>query len=725
MCGYRTRAPQSSLSTHVLSSVIRPGKQSHMFKSHLLRSAGIAVAAAAASAPAMAQTAQIPSSDTIVITASRTAQNVNDIPSVVEVVDARALADTPGLFVTDLIKKNASVDVIEYPGGQSGIGLRGFRPQFSGVNQRVLVLIDGRPAGATSMGNIATAGLERVEILKGSASAIYGPSAMGGVVNYITRRSEGDVGGEVSIGYGSFNALRTTARVGGALNDTFSFDLGLTRFEQGEDYKIGEGGNTYTDFVQGHGAKRGNTEFRQYNIFARAGVNFDDNWKLQARFLGFDAPDTETPGAESDKDRAYADKLETNYGGDISLTGRVGDHALTGVVYDTVEQFKSADKPPGARERVSLMRETRFNGVQVQDNWKLSDGYELVVGADYGKAESRTTSYNPANGVQTGSSTPFSDRETAGIFADITARWFDDRLIFNLGGRYDEIKSTVLQSPLRADLAPGQATFVTFNPRAGIVFRPDPDGPVRIHASAGTGFVAPEANQLASLATQVVGAQTRITRGNPNLNPEESESYDIGVGYDGDLFGLDVTWFRMDVKDRISSVITTQTAALRVTSYENALGSVAEGIEAEAHFDIGPLFGASRDTWTINSSATYYLTRDEEVSTGVRTINNVAKFKINGSIGYDDGVFALRAGGRHVEGMEDNDFSSGRYFSNGLGGQYEYPSFLVYDITGRWRFLQNNELSVKIDNLADEYYFEKADYPLPGRSLFIEYKRQF
>lgn len=117
--------------------------------------------------------------------------------------------------------------------------------------------------------------------------------------------------------------------------------------------------------------------------------------------------------------------------------------------------------------------------------------------------------------------------------------------------------------------------------------------------------------------------------------------------------------------------------------------------------------------------------RNEEVSTGVRNINNVAKFKINASVGYDDGVFSVRAGGRHVEGMEDNDFSSGRYFTNGLGGQYEYPSFLVFDLTGRWRIFEGHELSVKIDNLTDEYYFEKADYPLPGRSLFVEYKHQF
>ena len=69
------------------------------------------------------------------------------------------------------------------------------RLMLTGRVQRVLILVDGRPAGATSMGNIAAAGIERVEVLKGSASALYGASAMGGVVNFITRKSEGAVAG--------------------------------------------------------------------------------------------------------------------------------------------------------------------------------------------------------------------------------------------------------------------------------------------------------------------------------------------------------------------------------------------------------------------------------------------------------------------------------------------------------------------------------------------------
>ncbi len=75
---------------------------------------------------------------------------------------------TPSADLTDIVRKTAAVDVIQYPNLSSGIGIRGFRPQFSGLNQRTLLLIDGRPAGATNLSQINLNGIERIEVLKGA-----------------------------------------------------------------------------------------------------------------------------------------------------------------------------------------------------------------------------------------------------------------------------------------------------------------------------------------------------------------------------------------------------------------------------------------------------------------------------------------------------------------------------------------------------------------------------
>ncbi len=139
-----------------------------MLKARLFRGVGATLvlsAAAAAASGGVASAQSGPDSEgsreTVVVTASRAEQNIADIPATIEVINEDDLLNTTGVDITDVLKKNSSVDVIQYPGGLAGVGLRGFRPEFSGTNKRVLVLIDGRPAGAESMGNIATAGLAR------------------------------------------------------------------------------------------------------------------------------------------------------------------------------------------------------------------------------------------------------------------------------------------------------------------------------------------------------------------------------------------------------------------------------------------------------------------------------------------------------------------------------------------------------------------------------------
>jgi outer membrane receptor protein involved in Fe transport len=106
-------------------------------------------------------------SEDVVVTGRRVASQVADSPRKIEVVDATDLERTIAADLTDALKKNAGVDVIQYSGVLSGIGIRGFRPQFSGINKRSLLLIDGRPAGATNLGTVRLDGIDRIEVLRG------------------------------------------------------------------------------------------------------------------------------------------------------------------------------------------------------------------------------------------------------------------------------------------------------------------------------------------------------------------------------------------------------------------------------------------------------------------------------------------------------------------------------------------------------------------------------
>ena len=150
----------------------------------------------------------------MVVSVTRAAVLPGEIPQKIEVVSERELDLATGDELVDVLKREAALDVIQYPGLLAGVGIRGFRPQFSGINQRTLLLIDGRPAGLTNLAAIDLHTVERVEVLKGPASALYGSNAMGGAVNIITRRSRGPLAAEVRTEYGSWETFRGSVAAG-------------------------------------------------------------------------------------------------------------------------------------------------------------------------------------------------------------------------------------------------------------------------------------------------------------------------------------------------------------------------------------------------------------------------------------------------------------------------------------------------------------------------------
>jgi len=136
----------------------------------------------------------------MVVTATRSEVKKEEVPAVVDIIYPMDLETTVDRNIVRVLKKNASIDVIDYPGVLSGISIRGFRPEFSGITKHSLVLIDGRPAGATNLATILKENVERIEILKGPASSLYGGEAMGGVVNIITKKSKGKIKTSLRLG---------------------------------------------------------------------------------------------------------------------------------------------------------------------------------------------------------------------------------------------------------------------------------------------------------------------------------------------------------------------------------------------------------------------------------------------------------------------------------------------------------------------------------------------
>lgn len=644
--------------------------------------------------------------DAVVVTGRRTASRPEDTPQRIEVIDAKDIDRTPTRELADLLKKNGSVDVIQYPGNLSGIGIRGFRPEFSGINKRSLLLIDGRPAMATNLSLVNLDQVERVEVMKGPASALYGSQAMGGVVNLITRESRGALSGMGQVAVGEFDSRELRGRIGGALSPSLDADYVGSWFDQG-------------DFRMGNGDVRPNTAYRQQNHALRLGLDLAPDWRLTARTDLYRGRDIATPG-----DLAYGLNQQSNkdmdrQGSDLRLNGRLGAHHVSATVFagrqwyqTTTRTSTSASVQPYLPYR-SFEEDLHWHGAQLQDVWDWRAGTSLVFGVDTESARSVTLSYNP-NGTRKGPFSADNARDTTGLYAQNTWTLNGGSTVVYAGLRQDRIRVETLDTPYKTGFTPTAASFTATNPSAG--FKQSLQALVAnlsLHGTVGKGFVTPSASELTGEATTVVAGRNEITRGNPNLKPESSVTWDLGATWAAGSWFLDATVFDTRVRDKIARDGGTQIDANnKVFTYVNATGARMQGLELEARWQFAK-------AWRLSAGGTRFFHARQQVSGGWEDVNNVAKHTVRMALDLDDGPWSGRLGARCVGRTKDQDWV------NGSGRQVQYGGYAVWDLSARWRIDARQSVALAVDNLFDRFYAEKYGFPQPGRNLKASYRHDF
>ena len=693
-----------------------------------------------------------------------------------DVITRADIERTPQTGVVDVLKKLAAVDVIQYPSLLAGVGIRGFRPQTGGLQQRTLVLLDGRPSGAYNLALLDLQSVERVEVLKGPASALYGSSAMGGVVNVVTRRSTGAPAGSVSASYGTFQTSELAARAGGAFAGRLDGDVSLRLYEQGDDYRIGEG-NAFRRLVGGDSARklyptgakparwvgdtvgdgvvRGFSTFRTRSGAARAGASLGGGLRADVRGELFRAHDVLSPGdvyALGTNSTGDGRKNVARRSGDLALSGTVGAHAPLARVYAAREDGENYDAP-GRASFVSFGSEIRTAGAQLQDAVRLG-GHTLVAGVDYTRSGVESRRYARADGGvgEIGTFSPNSRVGSLAAFTETRLRFLDGRLTGYVGGRLDRVTLDLLATPLRPDVTAGRERFDAFNPSGGLQVEVAPG--LRLHGTAGRAFVAPDAFGRAGFARTVVSNVATITVGNPALGPERSVTVDGGLSVERPAWGLDadVTYFRTAVDDRVTRARASFTAATRPTAADgtpvgrvetsvNAGGADIRGLEMRAGYDVGRATGRPFSL-RVFGNATRVFRAEERTpaasidaarfarargfdaaqvfdafvfsdTSAVAPIRNVASLTLTSGLEYDDRRrISGRLAGRYVGRRRDADFSDAADVSD-----IEYPPFLVLDLTAGVRLRGRYQLSALASNLTDENYYEKRGYNLPGRAV--------
>ncbi len=639
--------------------------------------------------------------DEMVVTATRSEEKIKEIPAKVEIINEQEIALTSGNTLTEQLKKSNSISVIEYPGVLAGIGIRGFRPEFSGITKHSLILVNGRPSGATNLATLLTDNVKRIEVLKGPASSLYGAEAMGGVINIITKKTTRKFIAKAEAGLGSFETNFQKAALGGPLAEGFDFDFSAGRYDQRGDIKMGD-----------DGATRHNTSYRTQNGDLRLGTDLGETWRVDVKGNLYQGRDIETPGDLAYGDSQSGKKDIDNYGIDIQAEGELGANNELGITnYITREEsdyYKNHFYGLPVPTYRSYASEINWYGTQFKDTYSWG-AHKFISGIDYQYIEKKSRSYR-TNGKRKAPWSPDEARTNIAGYLESVWKFLDQRMTLTGGGRYDFFKVETLATPYKTDFKPNSADFTYFSPRAGLNY--GFDNGLRLHTTLGQAFVPPNAGQLASYSERRVGNITMVTKGNPDLDPENSTTWDIGSGYDNPELGLsfDFTYFYTDVNDRI----TRKTVGF-TTTFINSLGAEIQGIEAAASFNLGKVLHWGRDLkFYLNS--TNIIKAEEELPGGsTKDIYNVADYTYNYGVKYDDGMVDGDFHFRSVGKMRDTDWVTPGY------PETEYPVFTVADLVLGVNFYKHHKITFTVDNLFDEDYYEKKGFPKPGRAFFVSY----
>ncbi len=526
------------------------------------------VFAAATSAAAQDKTLD---KETLVVTANRSETSLWESPATIQVIDRQTLQNSTNVSLADDLQDIPGVEVTDNAlAGRKQIRIRGE------ASSRVLILIDGQEVTYQRAGQNYGAGLlidesalERIEVIKGPYSVLYGSQAIGGVVNFITKKG-GDkpLAGSVKTVYNSATAgWEESAAAWGSI-DNFDYRINGSYSDQGD-----------RDTPDG---RLPNTNFRNNSQALWLGYNFDrqkiglslDRYKLATQTYfedpegQYDAFSVKIPKLEREKIGLFYDY---DVGGDYLKKIHLDAYNQTIERKFENEVATTQTIPSPLIQALTVRNQTHTNdkqytqGVTLQSSFSLPANNNLVVGTQYQRDKvKQTTDSHTRQTAATG----FFDTQTAtlshneseqsnvSLFAQNDWR-FVDNWTWSVGARQYWLNSKLIGS----DSQTTQSGVTGFQSIGGnsihdnelvtsTSLRYSGFDKLELRAAFAQGYVFPTLNQL-FMQTSAGGS---VTYGNPNLKAEHSNNYELGARYKGNMWLIDGAIYYSEAKDYIASI---------------------------------------------------------------------------------------------------------------------------------------------------------------------------
>jgi vitamin B12 transporter len=617
----------------------------------------------------------------VVVTATRVPLQREALPTPVSVLTRRDLEVRGVRTVADALRAVPGAVVVRSgpDGSQTSLFLRG------GESDYVQVLIDGvpvnDPGGAVDFAGLSLGQVERIEVVRGPVSVLYGSDAVSGVVNILTRRGEGEpaVTAELTAGLGE-------QRHGGDDGyGTWDASLGAAGAVGPLSWAVGGGGSRSDGLYPLNNQRTQQTGTLRLGWTPRPGAELGVTSRVTDGRYHFP---TDGGGAIVDEN-AYLDRRlwTTAVEGGVHLHPRVEARARLGLVTrrqtsidrqdspgDTAGTYASTLDFDGTRQLADVRLDAHLAGATASAGiaWERADASTAYA------SESAFGPYDVAADYR---------RTTTGYYAQLLASPFD-RLHLTLGGRIDDSDTF--------------GTFETY--RVGASLRVTSS--TRLRAALGRAFREPTFAE--SFGSGFGDA------GNPGLDPERTRSWEAGLERELGPATLAATWFDQRFENLIQ--YTFSPPADGDPNYFNVGAARSRGVELELRVARGP--------WSADAS--YSQVDTEVLDPGLATDASFAEgeplLRRPARSGSVTGMFAFGSGtvslSLDVVGeREDMDYGAGF-----PAPRITLPAYALLGAAASWALPVPGpaaELLLSVDNLLDEDYQGIAGFPSPGRLVSV------
>jgi outer membrane receptor for ferrienterochelin and colicins len=656
--------------------------------------------------------------DAVVVTAAGFEQRVEQAPASISVISREELQETRHQSLAEALANVEGVDVGASAGKTGGlnISIRGMPSDYT------LVLVDGRRQNAA--GNVTPNGfgetsssfippmsaIERIEVVRGPVSTLYGSDAMGGVVNIITRRT----GGVWTGAFSADSTLQSDSQFGNIYGANFYAQgpivtdlLGLalrgrysTREASSLTYELDDGGTAIVsergpspveNEIWSLGARLNVTPHPDHDLYLDADIQrqWYDNSNAQLGTLG-----TRGYGPDqrfNQEEFVIAHDWRLPFGELQSTLSRSTRETLGRILPDDVPGTDREAGDPRTLEATNTIFDTKLF-----TRW---GAHTSTVGGQFWDAEM-------VDGV---APAPYTHEQWA-LFAEDEWR-FADNLALTLGVRYDD-----------------HSTFGDqVSPRAYVVWNATDNWTIK--GGVSQGFKTPRLDQIAEGITGFTGQGTRPTIGTPSLQPETSTSSEFAVFYDNrDNFRANVVIFHNAFEDKITSGpglpncsfgLSEADYDAGVTAFPNCSDygywptvetygqsinvdeAVTQGVEAAFRWNIA-------DAWSLNGNYTYTDSEQKSGEDAGQPLYSTPEHMVNAALRWraTDRLNLWLRGEYRSERYRSEDSAT----STAKATWGDYRAYEVFHLGGSYRLTDSVSVNATIYNLLDEDFVSYGSY---------------